>query len=775
MAGQLIASMLLVALAAPAFGAQSRLNSAMQAGTQSLEAAWSAQLDPKAVKYVSPIKRVIGLLQKMKAELSSDADSDSEMYDKMVCWCETNDKEKTEAIKKAEILDADLSAEIEARSAKYGEQATEIERMKEEIASNTEALKKATAVREKEAGEFKADEKDMTQNIVNLKNAIEVLSKHNAASFAQMDAPVLSSLRSVLHDLAFKREMMLAGRSEKRAEPVLLSMNVDSYNKNELGSQVRSLLSALDTSGTAANMLPIEFAQQVLAGSAGRARGPGAAFLQTVERQPDTFESYSSRSGPIFGILTQMLQEFEENLSYEQKQEMQSAKAFKELAAAKAEQISSGKAKLDELEESHAANSKALSDAKEELQDTRDTRSADVEFLRNLKVTCQDLDRQFEDRTKTRSLELAAVSEAIDILTEDDASELMRKTVSLLQEGSETRLLRARRQKAAASLRKAAKEPAFDDLMEAWKGRNGESRASPLRGMRARMDLSTLSLSVSLDSFKEVKAMMDTMVADLKAEQEEEVKFKADCIADFDTTEKQLYEKSQDKESLEIKIETLAKEIEKTSGQIAEAKEAIASAEVEIKKASEAREKENALFQTSVADQRATQAVLNKALLRLKEFYKKEKGGAAFAQSSKQEPPVKFQAYGNNKGASPVIGLIEQIIEDSKATEAEDFKAEREAQADYETLLKDLNDIIAKQTTSIEAMTKANAESTETSESAKSDLESTEGEIGSLKKYEAEKHNECDWVLKNFQTRQKARLAEIEAIQSAKAILSGAK
>jgi len=49
------------------------------------------------------------------------------------------------------------------------------------------------------------------------------------------------------------------------------------------------------------------------------------------------------------------------------------------------------------------------------------------------------------------------------------------------------------------------------------------------------------------------------------------------------------------------------------------------------------------------------------------------------------------------------------------------------------------------------------------------------GELESLAAYEADLHDECDFVLKNFEIRQKARLQEMEAIQAAKAILSGAK
>jgi|ERR1712216_473217 len=84
-----------------------RIGAAGQARENALEAAWQEELDP--VKYKSPIKRVVALLQKMKAELDAEADKESEMYDKMVCWCQTNEKEKKKAIADAEAKDEELS------------------------------------------------------------------------------------------------------------------------------------------------------------------------------------------------------------------------------------------------------------------------------------------------------------------------------------------------------------------------------------------------------------------------------------------------------------------------------------------------------------------------------------------------------------------------------------------------------------------------------------------------------------------------------------------
>merc|ERR1719232_1947324 len=122
---------------------------------------------------------------------------------------------------------------------------------------------------------------------------------------------------------------------------------------------------------------------------------------------------------------------------------------------------------------------------------------------------------------------------------------------------------------------------------------------------------------------------------------------------------------------------------------MAEEKAQVSSTTLEIKSASQTREDENVEFQTIVADQRATQAILTKALQKLKDFYEKGIGNVALLQRNAQEPPVKFNSYKTNAGASPVIGLIEQILEDSKALETETISGEAKAQADYERFVAD--------------------------------------------------------------------------------------
>merc|ERR1712039_296224 len=115
------------------------------------------------------------------------------------------------------------------------------------------------------------------------------------------------------------------------------------------------------------------------------------------------------------------------------KDEQQAIADFEEMAAAKKKQIEVAKEKLDDFEGENADNIKALSDAKEDLALLREQRSADVKFLHNLKLTCNDLDKQWERRSATRAEEIKAVSEATYILTEDDNREMLHKSVTLLQ------------------------------------------------------------------------------------------------------------------------------------------------------------------------------------------------------------------------------------------------------------------------------------------------------------------------------------------------------
>merc|ERR1719375_1585900 len=97
-------------------------------------------------------------------------------------------------------------------------------------------------------------------------------------------------------------------------------------------------------------------------------------------------------------------------------------------------------------------------------------------------------------------------------------------------------------------------------------------------------------------------------------------------------------------------------------------------------KSSQLREQENHEFQVTITDQRATQAILKKALDRLKSFY-------GFVQEG-QEPPAQG-TYKKNAGSSGVMAMIETLVDESAQLEADAVKGEADSQAAYESFMKD--------------------------------------------------------------------------------------
>merc|ERR1719345_69407 len=95
----------------------------------------SLRFDVDAAKE-RPVTKVVNLLKDMQKQLEKEAEEDEEIYEKMACWCETNDKAKTKAIADAEAHIEDLTSTIEELSASSARLNTEIKNLEAEVAEN---------------------------------------------------------------------------------------------------------------------------------------------------------------------------------------------------------------------------------------------------------------------------------------------------------------------------------------------------------------------------------------------------------------------------------------------------------------------------------------------------------------------------------------------------------------------------------------------------------------------------------------------------------------
>merc|ERR1719305_1191577 len=191
----------------------------------------------------------------------------------------------------------------------------------------------------------------------------------------------------------------------------------------------------------------------------------------------------------------------------------------------------------------------------------------------------------------------------------------------------------------------------------------------------------------------QVKAAIDEMVTALLKEKEDEIKHKDFCTDGLNQNERAQELKARDISELEAEIADLTSTIDELTKSIATLTSEIAEMQTQLKRAGEDREKENADFQLTIADQRETQKLLTNALNVLKAVYDKK----SFVQTkAKQEPagpppPPGFKKYEQSSGAGGVMGMIQQVIADAKTLEAEAIQAETDSQKAYEAFVKDTN------------------------------------------------------------------------------------
>merc|ERR1719321_590883 len=192
-----------------------------------------------------------------------------------------------------------------------------------------------------------------------------------------------------------------------------------------------------------------------------------------------------------------MKETFERNLESSRENEKSAAETYSQVKAAKTEELNAAKGMVEtkstELSDSDSGNARA----KEDLDDSKATLKSDTEFLTNLKKKCAAADKEWEDRKKMRHDELSAVSEAIEILANDDAKDLFRSTLGFIQKSEVVH--RRGRSRASAVLRRAAVRNKSKNLSE-------------------------LAVSMRLDSFKEVKENIDKMATALKEQQSDKSK-----------------------------------------------------------------------------------------------------------------------------------------------------------------------------------------------------------------------------------------------------------
>jgi len=463
---------------------------------------------------------------------------------------------------------------------------------------------------------------------------------------------------------------------------------------------------------------------------------PSMLQLAEKQRQP--------QSGEIFGILKAMKESFEKNLAQSQKEETENNDAYEDLKAAKTSEIAAGKSLLDIKTQELADADEKNARSKQSLEDTQETLQKDIEFLAVVKEKCASLDAEYAERTKTRQGEIAATNKALSFLTSDEAHDLFTRTFNLFFLQSQ-----------ADNAKRAAVSRI---LMQASKHIRDPKTSAAFSALQARMRNAVFGKVV-----KDIEGMVDKLVQ----EKADEIALKDSCVEDLNQNQRMTEQNVRDKADLEAKIDDYADTIQTLTKEITELKRAIAEAQTEFKRAGEDREKQNADYQVTLADQRATQKLLRGALKALKSFY-----DAALLQSGGKQP--EFKSYEKNKKSGGVMGMIEDVISDAQQLEAEAISGEEDAQKAYEDFGKETNESVTLMNKEMTNKNAANAKAKVEKVQTETERDEVDDTLEGLQNAKTDLHAKCDYTLKNFEGKQAARDDEIGALKQAISIFGGA-
>jgi len=475
-------------------------------------------------------------------------------------------------------------------------------------------------------------------------------------------------------------------------------------------------------------------------------------------------------------------------------------KNHKGLVAAKTKEVEALTATVESKTEQIGELGVSIVSMEQDLADTQETLEEDKTFLAELEKSCATKTSEWEERSKTRAEELAALAETVKVLNDDDALELFKKTLpgasaSLVQVVAGQRKSAVSTVRAAMAKANAQDRPGLELLMLALTGKKAAGAAG----------------------FEKVIGMIDNMVKNLGQEQQDDNDKKEYCSMQFDSSDdrKKVLERTIAGE--EAAIATAKEALATFTSELAALTSGIQTLDKSVAQATAQRKDENTEYKALIASNTAATQLLAFAKNRLNKFYNPKlykappkaelssedriyanqggeittaaPGGIAntgislLAQVSAHKqhkeapaaPPATWGAYASKSEENTgVIAMIDLLVKDLEKEMTEAETDEKNSQADYQQMMKDSAAKRATDSKALAAKGSAKAETEAALEAHSENQAAGKKELMATMKYISSLHAECDWLIQYFDARKEARAGEIDSLKKAKAVLSGA-
>lgn len=660
--------------------------------------------DARIATDATPLGKVIQMLEEMVAKGTQEKQEEEVKFAAFATWCSGQTKIKTEEIAASEASMEMQAATIQKAEARARATTARVHELEEDVGRWNKDKKSASEVRSNEKADYTATAGDYTESLDALTEAIATLKKQS-------------------HD---------------RAQADLI----------QTVAKVQSL-----------RLVHIETKKAL------------SAFLQ--QAQPDELSveapeanAYEFQSGGVVEMLEKLKSEFQGKKAELDTEEMNANHAYEQIMQMLSDSI-------DNAEHEAASKRKATAEAQQlkaetngDLTQTTADKDEDVKYKAKMVSLCKLKTADFQSRQKLRGDEIAALTQAVEIMQSQGVKGAGDKHLpTLLQYHRE-------RTSSFAQLRSNERNPLQEriSMFLADRATKIDSRL-----------LSLVSQRVAVDPFNKVKKMIKDLISKLMEEATGETEHKGWCDTELSTNKVTRDAKSADISKLNAEVEDLTANIAELGQDIEDLNSGVAELDAAMATATKERTDSKAKNAETVKESKDAQAAVSSAIAVLKDFFAKSAEAKAFAQESTQvggpaeDAPETFD--GAYKGQLPeggsVVDFLQVILSDFARLEAETASAEATEADNYKNFMFETKKDKALKENEIghKENTKVNKESD--LHSTQRELKSTQEQLdGAVSYYEKLKPTCVDSGI-TYEERVKRREEEVQSLQEALKILAG--
>ena len=600
----------------------------------------SANQKQKVHVDVTPVEKVIHMVEEFQAKVSEEGKAEAATYDVFACFCKSKTDEKTKAISEEEQTLSDLQSEIKKLSAKRDQLDQDIQDLTEEIADHEHFLATAEGERKKEKAIFEAADLDLEKSVHQISTARDKLKSS---------------------------EGFLQGKSAASAFAAVRA-------------SVETALDMADSLGLVA----------------------GTSGLPTLLQQPAEVPvaDYTFHAGGIIETLDELLKAFRDKKVELETAEAKAQSDFERAMQSKAALLKAAQEDLDAKNKKRTETTEAIATAQADMTSTNSVLNDDRTYLKDLTTKCELKAKQWDQRSSMRSSELTAITQALTVLQgsvtaqaekvgeggrSSFAQEDYDDEVSFVQTAAVSKAALRLVKKAfdapysSEDVIRSKLESIFRDVAKKYK--------SPM--------LSTLAVKVAEDPFVKIKGMIQDMIEKLLEEEADEANHKGYCDEEISKTVKDRDYRLEEIEALHASLEELNAREEKLALTKAELEEAVKSLSEDYANQTKARAEEKEENEVTVDEAKEGVSAIKQALEILSHFYG-EAAQATVEEGLIQQPSVEEDApdagfdgaYTGAQGSSTgIVGMMEVILGDFERTitDTEELEASQKKEfIDYE-------------------------------------------------------------------------------------------